>query len=231
MTGRPLALLALAALALSGCAGPSVAPLVDAPDGVTISVYQPRPDIPTEAVCTPEPAADHTVAFDWTVGETSGRSAVEPDDSFRMLDRLHDEACLVVDVEAVATLSATSLTAPAAQPAPAELLISVTPSGGPGVVSVDAIQSTTLLNPAGADGIGVPELAVGVEVSADGPAEIRLPIVPNRCDPHALAEDKVGTRMPLRVTLPDGTSGRLVLAADDDLRGEMYAFYSAYCGL
>ena len=88
-----------------------------------------------------------------------------------------------------------------------------------------------LLNPARPDGIGVNRLDLGVTVSAAGPPEIRVPIVPNRCDAHALAEDKIGTRMPLYVTLPDGTSGRLVLAASDELRAQMYAFYSAYCGL
>ncbi len=55
--------------------------------------------------------------------------------------------------------------------------------------------------------------------------------MPNRCDAHALAEDKVGTRMPLYVTAPDGSTGRFVLAATDELRMQMYAFYSSYCGL
>ncbi len=49
--------------------------------------------------------------------------------------------------------------------------------------------------------------------------------MPNRCDAHALAEDKIGTRMPLYVTAPDGSTGRLVLAASDELRVQMYAFY------
>jgi hypothetical protein len=189
-----------------------------------------RVDIPGVAACDDD-APVNAVTFTWTVGERSGTSVVEPDDGFRMLDRLHDEGCLVENVDAVAVLTAVSLTAPAQEPAPAELLISVAPTGEPGTVTVDTISSTTLLNPAGPDGIGVNQLALGIELSADGPEEIRVPIVPNRCDPHALAEDKIGTRMPLYVTLPDGTEGRYVLAASDELRGEMYAFFSGYCGL
>ncbi|MEO8263236.1 MAG: hypothetical protein ABI566_11780, partial [Pseudolysinimonas sp.] len=100
-----------------------------------------------------------------------------------------------------------------------------------GSFTIDSIHSTTLLNPAGPDGIGVAELDLGIVIDADSPPEVRIPIVPNRCDAHALAEDKVGTRMPLYITLDDGTTGRLVLSADDELRGEMYAFYSAFCGL
>jgi hypothetical protein len=148
-----------------------------------------------------------------------------------MLDRLHDEGCLVENVDAIALLTAVSLTAPAQEPAPAELLISVEPTGEAGTVTIDTISSTTLLNPAGPDGIGVNQLALGVELGADGPQELRVPIVPNRCDPHALAEDKIGTRMPLYVTLADGSEGRYVLAASDELRGQMYAFFSAFCGL
>jgi hypothetical protein len=285
MTLRPFAAISLLALVLSGCVMQSTGSFDDAPDGVSISVYQPRPDIPKNRIAIEvhndgdEPititsaelasnffddsfvwgpgrtatvapgyavdlrvdipavadcdndTAENTVYFDWKVGDRTGNSAVVPDDGFHMLDRVHDEGCLVVNVDAVAKLTAVSLTAPAQEPAPAELLISVEPTGADGTVTVNTISSTTLLNPAGPDGIGVNQLDLGIAISADGPPEMRVPIVPNRCDPHALAEDKIGTRMPLYVTLPDGSSGRLVLAASDELRGQMYAFFSAYCGL
>lgn len=273
----------LIAATLSGCSA-TASTTSEPPDGLSISVYQPRPDIPqnriaievhndgdepvtiTSATLTssffvddfvwgpgrtatvaPGYAVDlrvdipvkaacdgaesqQTVVFGWTVGERSGTSSVAPGDSFHMLDRLHDEACLVVHVDEIAVLTAVSLTAPARLPAPAELVISVEPTGAEGTVTVDSIRSTTLLNPAGPDGIGVGQLDLGIDVGPDGPPDIRVPIVPNRCDPHALAEDKIGTRMPLYVTLPDGTGGRLVLSASDELRAQMYAFFGAYCG-
>jgi hypothetical protein len=271
-------------LAMAGCA-PAGDEMQDPPDGITISVYQPRPDIPKNRIAIEvhndgdEPVtitaatlesnffaegfiwgpgrtatnppgyavdlrldipavascdaatADNAVSFAWTVGDTSGTSVVAPDDGYHMLDRLHDEGCLVENVDAVAQLTAVSLIAPAAQPAAAELLISVEPTGADGTVTIETISSTTLLNPAGPDGIGVSRLPLGITVDAEGPGEIRAPIVPNRCDPHALAEDKIGTRMPLNVTLSGGTEGRYVLAASDGLRGQMYAFFSAFCGL
>jgi hypothetical protein len=278
-----IAALALAAAALAGCSAP--ASTVDAPKGVTISLYQPRPDIPKNRIAievhndgtTPvtitaaaltsnffaedfvwgpgrtatvapgyavdlrveippvdacdDDTAANTVAFSWRVGDTTGSSVVEPDDGFHMLDRVHDEGCLVVNVDKIATLTAVSLTAPATEPGPAEFLISVAPTGADGTVTVNTISSTTLLNPANADDIGVNQLELGIDITKDGPSEIKVPIVPNRCDPHALAEDKIGTRMPLYVTLPDGTQGRLVLAASDDLRAQMYQFYSDFCHL
>jgi hypothetical protein len=279
-----LACLSLAA-ALGACAPSTGGGLVEAPDGVRVSVYQPRPDVPknrmaiqihndgdepltvtsaelessyftddtvwgpgrtatvkpgyavdlrvdvpTDADCSGvEP--ELTATYGWTIGDRSGTASVAPDDPFQLLDLLHDAACLIVRVDEVATLTATTLDVPANQPAPAELVIAVEPTGADGVVTLDTIHSTTLLNPAGPDGIGVPELALGVAIDKDGPAEVRIPIVPNRCDAHALAEDKVGTRMPLYVTAPDGSTGRFVLAASEELRMEMYAFDSAFCGL
>ena len=284
---RPLVVLAIVSLfaVLSGCAPSPGTVLEDAPGGVRVSVYQPRPDVPknrmaiqvhndgdepvivtsaelrssyftddtvwgpdrtatvppgyavdlrvdlpTEADCSGvEP--ELTAVFGWRIGDRSGTSAVTPDDPFHLLDLLHDAACLIVSVDEVATLTATSLDVPAQLPAPAELVIAVEPTGADGTITLDTINSTTLLNPAGPDGIGVPEVALGIAIGKDGPAEVRIPIVPNRCDAHALAEDKIGTRMPLYVTAPDGSTGRFVLAAGDELRMQMYAFYSAYCGL
>jgi hypothetical protein len=286
MTPRlPAVLLALAAMALclTAC---DPAPANEVPDGVRISVYQPRPDvpknriaievhndgtepvtvtaaelnssyfadpfswgprtatvapgyavdlrvdIPLEAECGGDAPATHTVVFHWSRGDESGVGRVTPEDPFQVLDLLHDAACLVEKVGDVATLTARTLTAPASLPAPADLLISVfPPPSSQGSFTIDTVHSTTLLNPAGPDGIGVAELPLGIEVSADGPGEVHIPIVPNRCDAHALAEDKIGTRIPLYVTAPDGTSGRLVLDAGDELRAQMYAFYSSYCGL
>ncbi len=257
----------------------------EAPDGVEISVYQPRPDVPknriaiqvlndgdvpltitsatlhssfftedmvwgpdrtatvvpgyavdlrvdlpTEADCSgAEP--ELTATFGWETDDAKGTATVRPDDPFHLFDLLHDAACLIVSVDAVAKLTAVSLDAPVQQPAPAELVIIVEPTGADGTVTLDTIHSTTLLNPSGPDGTGVAELDLGITIDKDGPAEVRIPIVPNRCDPHALAEDKIGTRMPLYVTAPDGSSGRFVLAASDELRAQMYAFYTAFCGL
>jgi hypothetical protein len=273
----------LAALVTLGACAPTASS--ESPDGVRVSVYQPRPDVPKNRMAIqvhndgdvpltvtsaelhssfftddmvwgpdrtstvpPGYAVDLrvdlpaqadcsgvepqlTATFGWKVGDQTGTATVEPDDPFHLMDLLHDAACLIVSVDEVAKLTAVSLDAPAQQPAPAELVIAVEPTGADGTITLDTIHSTTLLNPAGGDGIGVPELDLGIAIDKDGPAEVRIPLVPNRCDPHALAEDKIGTRMPLYVTAPDGSTGRFVLAASDELRAQMYAFYTAFCGL
>ena len=60
-------------------------------------------------------------------------------------------------------------------------------------------------------------------------ASVRL--TPNRCDAHALAEDKQGTYFPVPVTLPDGRTQDYSVAVSQDLRGELYRLYARLCGL
>lgn len=170
-----------------------------------------------------------SIAASVTLELIEGSVTLEPRDPYELIDRLHSAGCHEKNVAEVATITADRLVSPSAIATPAVLVISFHPTGGAGVVVVESIRGTTLLTPSVA-GVGVDELALNQTVSAEGPEEIHVQIVPNRCDVHALAEDKVGTRMPLTVTAPDGTSGRLTLAASDELREQMYSFYSLYCG-
>lgn len=56
-------------------------------------------------------------------------------------------------------------------------------------------------------------------------------LTPNRCDAHALAEDKQGTYFPVPVTLPDGRTQDYVAGVDRQLRGQLYRLYARLCGL
>lgn len=189
-----------------------------------------RVDIPPVDSCDEGKSAS-AVRFGWSVGKVSGTSVVKPDDPFKILDSLHGNGCFIDAINFVATITAVSLTPPAQEPAPATLLISIVPTGEEGTVTINSVGSTALLNPADRNGNGSAQLNLGVVISSNGPYEVTIPIVPNRCDEHAIAEDKIGTRIPLFVTLADGTKGRFVLPASDKLRAEMYSFYTSFCGL
>ena len=189
-----------------------------------------RVDIPPVESCDESRSAS-ALQFGWSVGDVSGTSVVIPDDTFRILDRLHSDGCFVAAVNTVGTITAVSLTTQAQELTPATLLISIVPTGKEGMVTINSVGSTTLLSPADSKGIGSAQIDLGVVISDSGPFEITVPIVPNRCDAHGLAEDKVGTRIPLFVKLADGTEGRFVLPASDQLRAEMYSFYTSFCGL
>jgi len=70
-----------------------------------------------------------------------------------------------------------------------------------------------------------------VALTVDGRSQtsaVTLTLVPARCDPHAVAEDKRGTVFPLRVSV-DGTSGTVYVAADAEVKAALYDFVRAAC--
>lgn len=195
--------------------------------GFTIDL---RVDIPPVDSCD-EGGSASAVRFAWSLGNVSGTSVITPEDTFGIFDSLHSNGCFIEAMNTVGTFTAVSLTPPAQKLAPAKLLISFVPTGKEGRVTINSVGSTTLLRPADVNGIGSSELDLGVVISANGPFEITVPIVPNRCDAHGIAEDKIGTRLPLILTLDNGAEGRFALPASSQLRAQMYSFYTSYCGL
>jgi hypothetical protein len=260
---------------LVGCGG--VVP--DLPAGLSVVVYQPRPDIvleqfalqivndgdgDAEIISASLSSPDFVDDVVWTgsstvlaghkldlrvplpqiacsgeidpraflsveVGSLSERTEVNVTDPYDLLPRLHREACLGEEIAEIATLTPREVIQPDGV-APAILVIAVEPTGAPGSVTLDAVGGTTLLQPT--DGEQANDLVeLGITIDATGPFEVRIPFVPNRCDPHALMEDKVGTIIPLYVTTATTNETRWMLPVSDAQRGDFYAFYTAYCGL
>lgn len=67
------------------------------------------------------------------------------------------------------------------------------------------------------------ELPLGTE------QRLRLDVVVGRCDPHVVAEDKVGTRFGAWVRTTDVDQGYFTLPLEDDIRDSLEAFYAARC--
>ncbi|WP_407320133.1 hypothetical protein UQW22_06705 [Isoptericola halotolerans] len=84
------------------------------------------------------------------------------------------------------------------------LRVRVEPVPGGPAVEVERITGTTLMTPA--DGS---EAWTGDAVVPDGAGDITLDVVPRRCDPHAVAEDKRGTFTPV-LTMVDGVEQPLL---------------------
>lgn len=260
---------------LVGCGG--VSP--DLPPGLSVVVYQPRPDIvlgqfalqvvndgaaTVEIIGARLDSPDFVDAVVWTgsstvlagraldlrvplpqiecsaesaprvrltadVGSPSESSEVEVADPYDLLPRLHREACLSEEIAAIAALTPREVILPAGAE-PAILVLGVDPTGAPGVVTLHEVAGTTLLQPA-LDGRGVDRLDLEVDLAAEGPSEVRIPFVPNRCDAHALAEDKVGTVIPFTVSTPRTEVTRWLLPATEEVRARWYAYVAAYCGL
>ncbi|WP_309712874.1 hypothetical protein [Pseudolysinimonas sp.] len=193
------------------------------PAGLALDLRAPLPEVSCDADTLP------VATIEYVAGDVTGVAELKVEDPFDLLPRLHREACLAEEIAAIATLTPREVIVPEGV-APAILVIAVEPTGAAGAVTLDAVGGTTLLQPS-IDGQANDLVELGITIDADGPLEVRIPFVPNRCDPHALMEDKVGTIIPLYVTAATTGQTRWMLPVTDEQRGDFYAFFAAYCGL
>jgi len=148
-------------------------------------------------------------------------------DPVGFLAPLHARECLQERVRDAAAVAFTGFT-PSAPGEPAALELTITPTGS-GAVTLVGVERTNLID---FTGPGDDELyTVGVDVAAGDtePIVIDVPIVPFRCDPHAVQEDKRGTVFDVRVEL-DGEPGEFELFVGDDLRGRILTWVGQWCG-
>lgn len=164
-----------------------------------------------------------------TTGNPVTAAAADP---FGVLARNNAELCTAQAAAAVADIRLSSELGLAPGGRTAVLRLVITPrnqAGGVdaagGMLTINSIGGTTLLE----EDPSAPWPG-GVRVDAAGPGrELRLGIRPARCDPHAVAEDKVGTLLPVRVTVA-GREGELKIDAGAQLRGRIYDFVTSACG-
>ncbi|PPH70140.1 hypothetical protein C5C90_16725, partial [Rathayibacter sp. AY1D4] len=184
------------------------------PDGTSRDL---RVDVP-EPAC---PVAEAPTALEVVLAiDGHGEHAYPADDPFSFVDALARSGCFARTVDADLALRID--TSGGAAHEPARLTITADVRGTPLVLrSVDA---TILLQP--------PDAADAWTLDRSVPAgtldSVVLDAVPTRCDTHALAEDKVGTRLPMTVETA-GRQGTVVVAATPEQKGELYAFITAYC--
>jgi hypothetical protein len=186
-----------------------------------------------EPVCDDSDPKD-TVVIDFTLADgRSGTATVVPSDEQGKVDAIHQEDCLGESVAAIAMITAppTIQWTPGAH-GPASLDLAVVPTGAAGTLTIHSAKGTVLLSLLDEGGGETYDVPVERVVDAgSGASVIRLAVVPARCDPHAIEEDKRGTFFPLRVETSDGHSGTIYVAVSDDVRRSLYEFYADYCGL
>lgn len=153
-------------------------------------------------------------------------------DPFGVLARNNSEVCLTRAASAVAAVALAPDLGVAADGRTAVVRLLIQPraasgsgDGSAGELVIDRVEETTLLAEA-----PEPPWPHSLTLRTGGPpAEVRLGIRPARCDPHAVAEDKVGTLLPLRVSVA-GREGVLKIDAGKRLRGRIYDFVTKACG-
>ncbi|MCP2372385.1 hypothetical protein BJ978_003061 [Agromyces terreus] len=156
---------------------------------------------------------------------------IEADDPYDTLPRLQNSGCLTAAVERVAsfTLADRLRSTGSGVDRRAFLDIEVEPTGdGDASVDLSEVLGTTLLS--AEDGLNWSTTTAHIEAS-DAPTTISLPVRPARCDPHAGAEDKRGTILPLVITTSEGWSGQYEVRAPASLKADLFAYFTERCGL
>lgn len=109
-----------------------------------------------------------------------------------------------------------------------ELPVRFVPTGERADVAFGGFDDTVLFRQAA----GAPRPGSVPVPMSGAPTEVLLRLVPTRCDPHALAEDKVGTLVGVRVLAPDLPAGAsFYLPLGEDGRAALRGFFAVHCGL
>ncbi|WP_204259997.1 hypothetical protein [Microbacterium sp. B35-30] len=163
------------------------------------------------------------------VGESSSAEVTVPaPDALGFLAPLHARECLQERMSDAATLAFTGFQ-PSAPGEPAALELTVTPAGA-GEATVVGLERTNLLEFAGSSAQGeLYPLDLHVAATDTEPVVVQIPLLPFRCDPHAVLEDKRGTIFDVRVE-HEGESGEFTLFVGDDLRGRILTWVGDWCG-
>jgi hypothetical protein len=163
---------------------------------------------------------------DGTLGRTAALAVADP---FASIVQVHTEDCRRAAALNIADLA---LVEPLRTERRAGALVGLldlrlTPTGRSGTLTLESVGPTTLLSPPTGDA-----WTIGRSVSAEsGSQTVTLELRASRCDPHAIAEDKLGTVLPLKLTLDGGESGIVTVPADRQLRQQIQTFVHHACAV
>lgn len=186
---------------------------------------------PDEAVPDAAPSATITLALG--EGDDQGPAtdiAVDVTDTAGHLARNHAVDCARAAVESGVRLTVEpDLPVETRDGEPtAFVTVRVEPVDDGPEVTIDRITETTLL--ADPDARGTVSGWTGRELAGQRSGEIVLPVVPARCDAHAVGEDKRGTFLPVEASV-DGTAQHVFyVPMPDAARAALYDFIGDSCG-
>ncbi|NYE18205.1 hypothetical protein [Microbacterium immunditiarum] len=192
--------------------------------GMTVNVRVELPEVACPAPDDAEPRV--TLAFT-REDATTGEATVPASDPLGFIAPLNERECRAREVADAAAIAFERFT-PSPPGQPARLDLAIEPAGGSGL-SIEGVQETNLLSFGTATVDGA--YPVGLDVSTGGADRtvISLPIVPFRCDPHAVQEDKRGTIFDVRVVL-NGEPGEIEVFVGEDMRGKILSWVADWCG-
>lgn len=176
--------------------------------------------------CPSPDEATATVTLEWSTTDASGTATAPLTDPLSFVPPLHERECRAQALAAAADVRISAFT-PSPSGQPADLTLTITPTGE-AAARIDGIQSTNLLTWPEHPNVEYP-LDVEIAAGTAAPIEVHLPMIPLRCDPHVVQEDKRGTVFNLDIEL-DGEPGRIQLAAGEEMRGHILTWVGEWCG-
>lgn len=197
------------------------------PAGRSVDVRVQLPAADCSASEEEEPEVVPEVVLELVGGDGAAEVTASATDPLGFVAPLHERECRGERLTDAAALAFTGFQESAPGEA-AVLELTVTPTGE-GEATIAGVQATNLLDfgPASVDGAYPLDLAVSPGDAE--PVVVELPLVPFRCDPHAVQEDKRGTIFDVRVVV-EGEPGEIELFVGDELRGRILSWVAAWCG-
>lgn len=187
-----------------------------------VALGEPRCDVAT---------ASPLVRLGYTRSDGSrGHQTVRPAVPFDSIATVHAQDCAQARFEKVAAISvapALRFETTGSTSAHAALLdVTLTPTGAPGSVTLESTADTTLL--AQREG---PLRSIALTLTAaSAPTTITLDYVPASCLEHRVAEDKIGSLIPMRVDVGDSHNVLFLLAVSASLKSQLLDWVGIYCG-
>ncbi|GAA3638850.1 hypothetical protein GCM10022200_22760 [Microbacterium awajiense] len=194
-----------------------------APGGVVdIRVQLPGVSCPAPADAAPIVVLE-LLDGDGAVTEVEAPAAV----ALGFLAPLHERECRAQALAEAADVSFTDFE-PGAPGEPARLELTITPTGA-AAATIVGVQSTNLIGFDAETVDGAFPVDVDAAVGDTTPIVVDLPLVPFRCDPHAVQEDKRGTIFDVRIVV-GGEAGEIERFVGEDMRGRILSWVAAWCG-
>jgi hypothetical protein len=162
---------------------------------------------------------------------SSGEATVTPTIPFGSISVVHGQDCSQQEFEKVAKISlapALRFDPPVAADGKRAALLDLTftPTGAAGSVTLHSVEDTTLL--AQREG---PLRTIDLTMSASSPpTTVTLDFVPEGCLQHRVAEDKIGTLIPLRVDAGPYRDALFSVAVSPAVKAALLDWVGVYCG-
>ena len=184
-----------------------------------------------EARCTASEAAPRVHVTYTRPDGSRGETTVTPTIPFESIALVHAQDCSRVEFEKVATIAV----APTLRFDPAEAAdgrraalidVTFTPTGAAGSVTLHSTEDTTLL----AQREGTFRSEGLTLTAASPPTTLTLDYVPAGCLQHRVAEDKIGTLIPMRVDAGPYRDALFLVPVPPAMKGALLEWVGVYCG-